>query len=250
MRAAALAALGVAAYAAFLVGTVPARVVAPRIEAATGGRVALHDAEGTAWDGSARAVIATPGGRLALDRLEWRFKPARLLAARVAFDVSASAPTLIATLEAARSPTRWEFAGVDAAAGAEALIAAVPWISAWRPEGRVALTSPALATDGTDLHGEARIEWRGAAVGLSEVNPLGTYRVDVAGRGPLADLVLATVDGPLRLSGKGTLTLPTRLEFSGEARAQGANAAALEPLMNLLGPRRPDGARALRWIAR
>ena len=35
------------------------------------------------------------------------------------------------------------------------------------------------------------------------------------------------------------------MTFSGEARGEGANAAALEPLLNLMGPRRPDGARSI-----
>jgi general secretion pathway protein N len=250
VRLPALAALGIAAYAAFLVATLPARVAAPQIESLSKGGIAIDDADGTVWHGSARAVVATPGGRLALDRVEWRFKPSRLVAGKLAYDVAATAPGVHARLEAARSPSRWEFGAIDARASAEALVAAVPWISAWRPEGAVAITSPALATDGNDLHGEARVEWRGAAVGLSEVKPLGTYRADLRAGGPGAAIALSTVDGPLRLSGKGTLTLPARLEFSGEARAEGPNAAALEPLLNLLGPRRPDGARALRWISR
>ena len=39
--------------------------------------------------------------------------------------------------------------------------------------------------------------------------------------------------------------MPGAITFSGEARGQGANAAALEPLLNLMGPRRPDGARSI-----
>jgi hypothetical protein len=58
---------------------------------------------------------------------------------------------------------------------------------------------------------------------------------------------LATLEGPLRLTGEGTLTPQGRLAFAGEARGEGAAAQSLEPLLDLMGPRRADGARALRW---
>jgi len=51
----------------------------------------------------------------------------------------------------------------------------------------------------------------------------------------------------LRLSGKGTISPPGRLAFSGEARADAQAAKELEPLLLLLGPARADGARALEW---
>ena len=91
------------------------------------------------------------------------------------------------------------------------------------------------------------MEWRGAAVGLSEVRPLGTYRADIHAEGHAGKVVVSTVEGRLRIAGQGTLTPPTRIVFRGEARAEGADAKALEPLLDLFGPARPDGARALDW---
>jgi len=49
------------------------------------------------------------------------------------------------------------------------------------------------------------------------------------------------------VSGEGTLEALARFAFSGEARGEGPDAAALTPLLDLLGPRRPDGSRALRF---
>jgi hypothetical protein len=60
-----------------------------------------------------------------------------------------------------------------------------------------------------------------------------------------AQLSVPTLEGPLTVIGTGTLTPPHRLAFSGEARAEGESAKALEPLLDLLGPRRPDGARSV-----
>ena len=95
--------------------------------------------------------------------------------------------------------------------------------------------------------GEAEIEWQGASVALSDVKPLGTYRAQLASDGKIANVTLTSTQGPLRVSGKGTFSPPARLAFSGEARADAESAKALEPLLNLLGPARADGARALEW---
>src|SRR5215831_7319004 len=83
MRVRTLAILGIAAYAVFLVAMLPASVVARWI--AMPGVLELADARGTLWSGSARAVA----GNAQLDSLRWRFQPARLAAARLAFIVDA-----------------------------------------------------------------------------------------------------------------------------------------------------------------
>jgi hypothetical protein len=61
---------------------------------------------------------------------------------------------------------------------------------------------------------------------------------------------VSTIEGPLHITGRGTLAPPARIAFSGEARAEGAQAQALEPLLSLFGPARPDGARSINWQAR
>ncbi len=76
-------------------------------------------------------------------------------------------------------------------------------------------------------------------------DPLGSWRATAVAQDVSAKVSLATIEGPLRLAGGGTLSLPGRLEFSGEARAEPGRERDLEPLLDLLGPRRADGARAL-----
>jgi general secretion pathway protein N len=95
-----------------------------------------------------------------------------------------------------------------------------------------------------EARGAANVEWRDAAVALTDVKPIGSYRLEARGEGGPARLSVTTLSGPLRISGKGEATA-TRGSFSGEARGEGDSAKALEPLLDLLGPRRPDGARAL-----
>ncbi len=245
MRARAIALLGAVSYAAFLLATTPASVVTGRVSAATEGHVQFTETSGTLWSGSSRARIMAPGGPVFLDRLQWRLIPDRLAAGRLAFDVSAAARGLEARFKAGRGFSEWELRDVAASADAAFLTAFVPWVSRWRPEGTLAITTAALTSDERETRGAARIEWRNAALALSEVRPLGSYRIEARGDGGPAKLEVTTLDGPLKVRATGTYSLPARLSLSGEARGEGESAKALEPLLDLIGPRRPDGARAL-----
>ena len=236
--------VGVLAYAAFLVVLVPASFVADRITAATQRHVAIADAGGTLWNGAARIRFTVAGGWLDLDSLEWHFVPARLLAGRLAFDAKASAPGLEASAQIGRGLGDWELRNGAASASVASLATLAPVAAQWRPEGRLAATIPSWRWNDRSARGEATVEWRDAAVSLSEVKPLGTYRVVATGNGETAQLALSTIAGALQVSGKGSAG-PAELRLSGEARSDPAMAKALEPLLDLMGPRRPDGSRAL-----
>jgi general secretion pathway protein N len=245
MRLPAMAALGIAAYAVFLLAGTPATFIVARASATAPGLIELADTHGTLWSGSARARIRATGGDVLLDRIEWRFLPARLASGRIAFDVAATGRGLDVRSQVARGFAGWELHDVAARGDAAALTPLAPVIATWRPEGNVAITSPAIEWNDTRARGDLRAEWNDAALSLSEVRPLGSYRIDVHADGGAVNVVVATLSGPLRVAAQGTLVPPSVLRLSGDARGEGAAAAALEPLLNLMGPRRPDGARAL-----
>ena len=247
MRPASLALLGVAAYGVFLAATVPARWLETRLATAAPGRYQVHSIDGTLWKGEAQAVVNAPGGTLVVDRVAWRFLPSRLLQGRLAFAVDAKGAGFDAAYEASRSFAGWGLRDLTAQADAALAAAAVPLIGRWRPEGRVSLAAPAIDFSGEEVRGDARIEWKGAGVGLSEVKPLGSYRMELNADGPGAKLNVTTLDGTLRVSGQGRIDWPSRLTFAGEARGEAAKAQALGPLLDLMGPARPDGARAIDW---
>jgi general secretion pathway protein N len=245
MRSKTLAALGVAAYLVFLAFTMPANFIAARVRAAAPGTIEVSETKGSLWNGSTSARIAAPGGHLIFDRIEWRFVPERLMAGRLAFDVNAVGHGIAGHGQLARGLTRWELRDVKATGEVEALIPLLPLAATWRPEGKLAISTRALDWDDNDARGDLRAEWKDAAVSLSEVRPLGTYRLDARAEGGPAKLTLTTVDGALRVFGEGTFTPPSKLSVSGEARGEGSNAKQLDALLDLMGPRRPDGARAL-----
>jgi general secretion pathway protein N len=246
LRPRAIALVGAIGYAAFLVITVPASWLAARISAATDDAMRLEDPQGTLWRGSASATIESAAGTFALDRVAWRFAPAELAAGRIGFDLSAAARGLDARLRIGRGLSQWVVGHAAATLDASIAATVLPLLAAWHPEGRVSLAADALSwNDSGQANGTARITWDGAAVALSSVKPLGRYALDAAAdRGPVS-LALTTIEGPLRITGKGTFSPPSRLAFSGEARGDAAAAQALDPLLDLLGPRRADGARVI-----
>ena len=245
MRASAFAALGLAAYSVFLVATIPAAYVASQVHAAFPRAVRIADPEGTLWHGSARVFIAPGRGAPAIDRLEWRFLPARLAAGELAFAAHAKAEGITATAQLARAFSQAHVRDLKVEGDAAALAGFVPVLAPWRPSGPVVVTAPGLTIHGRDVKGTLEAQWRDAASGLSEVRPLGSYRASWRGESTPGALSVTTIQGPLRIVGAGTTTAPFRIAFSGEARGEGERAKALEPLLDLMGPRRPDGSRAL-----
>jgi general secretion pathway protein N len=246
MRAAPLAALGIAAYVVFLGATVPASFVASQVEARARDRIRVHEAHGTLWHGAARAEVATAAGWIPIDNLAWRFQAARLLQGRLVFALDAQAAGLAAQGTLARGFAFWHVSG-EANGDAGALASLSPLLANWRPEGRLAIRTDHFAWNDREARGSVQADWRDAAVALSQVRPLGTYRATLRAEGTGGKLEVATVDGPLRVTGTGDIVFPSRTTFNGEARAQGPAASSLDPLLDLLGPRRPDGARTLAW---
>lgn len=250
MRLTTLAVIGTAAYATFLVALMPASYVARQVQEGSRGALQVHEASGTIWKGMGRATIATPAGPLALERFTWRFLPARLLSGRLGFEVEGESLGFAGRGELGRTLAAWEARDVSLAGEAAGAGSFMPLLAHWRPEGKVAVQASRISWDERELRGDARLEWRAAALALSEVRPLGTYRAELRGDGGPAKVTLQTLEGALRLSGQGTLAPPSRLSFSGEARGEAAQAARLAPLLDLMGPPRADGSRALEWRLR
>lgn len=238
--------IGLAAYAAFLAIGTPATAIAPRVEAATGGRVRIATATGTIVSGEAAVDVRTPAmGTLRIDALRWRWRPARLLAGEIAFDLEARIAGLSVAGQGARDFGEWQLRALRGGGDAAGLAALIPMTGAWQPAGALALDAPSLAFDGRQLRGQASLEWRDATLSLSTARPLGSWRATLAGDGGPAKVTLATTKGPLRLSGNGALAPGGRLTFAGEARPEAGREAELEPVLALFGPRRADGARTL-----
>ena len=242
MRWPAIAALGAAAYAVFLVATMPASFVVAKMPRNEG--VALDEARGTFWNGSARATILASRPPVTLDRLAWRFAPSQLLAGRFAFDVEATDPRVSGRVRLSRGLDGRRADGIDVRADAALASAVLPLVAPWRPAGTVTVKGSRLDWDERDtVRGDAILEWQAASIALPGPRALGSYRVELKGDGGPMRATLTTLGGALALRGEGTVA-PNALSFQGEARGQGPQAESVAPVLDLIGPRRPDGSRA------
>jgi general secretion pathway protein N len=231
-----------------LVAFAPAAWLATGVATATGQRLLLADAQGTAWQGS--AVLVLTGGADSRDaaalpgRLHWQaglagtalditLRQACCLNGEMTLRVEPGIGRMKVTLPAADGvrgqwPASW-LAGLG-----------TPWntlqLAGWLRLGSSGLSAEA-AQGRWRLDGRLDVELDEIRSRLSTLPRLGSYRVGVAGAGDGgAGITLSTIEGPLLLSGSGQWA-PGGVRFRGEARADEGAEAALHHLLNLIGRR-------------
>ncbi|MGE0806932.1 MAG: type II secretion system protein N [Burkholderiaceae bacterium] len=236
---------------ATLLLTAPASFVDLGLVRATDGRIRLAESDGTIWRGSGRLVLADVTDQSA----ERRSVAGVAVPGRVAWDVRLL-PLLLGQVDAAiridgmAQPVRVQGSYDEMRIGGGAL--ALPSVdlsrlgSPWntlRPSGALSLQWENLTLRGGALEGRARIELRDAASAMTPVKPLGSYRVDVIGRGRQADLGIQTLAGPLQLQGSGSFNTQGGLRFTAEASVDGDDQARLQSFLGLIGRR--EGGRTI-----
>ena len=237
--------LFVVAFGIILVMTMPASFIASQVTPSLPPQVALDNVKGNMWTGEA-SVRAAPGGvPINIEKIEWHFKPQRLAGGKVAFDTTVSSGGFEAKMELQRDGSRWHVRNFRLEGDASGFATVFPILGGYRFSGPVTATADALEGTDREIFGDVKIVWRDAATGISPVRPLGTFRADWNANGLIGRISVATLNGPLRVSGSGTTTMPTYLDFSGEAGADASAGLALDPLLDQIGPRKPNGARAI-----
>jgi general secretion pathway protein N len=234
------AAVFVAVFAAYAIVVAPARMFAPMLASATGDGMLLVDAKGSLWQGRGDLVVRVEGGEIVLPGTSWQWQPARLaageLAVRVLFDGSVASGEAIIARNLNGLAVRDAEIAVTLAAIAEHHAV----LRSWQPEGTFALKTRALEFVEGELLGEAELAWRGAAAAAAK---FGDYRCVLRGaQGLPVQLELATLKGPLHLSGRGDLAAASGLRLRGTASAEAGHRERLRPLLRWLGPDRGDGA--------
>ncbi|HEY0879797.1 MAG TPA: type II secretion system protein N [Zeimonas sp.] len=240
---------------------VPATYADAALARATQGRVRLAQAEGTIWNGSARLVLAEgASGTGSTSGTNASFRAGTLVSGvaipgRVDWSIRAL-PLLVGQLDASlrldrvARPVRvhgsWNEVRIDAGAlelpAVELGGLGSPWNTV-QPAGALSLSWENLVLRPAGLDGRARVELRGASSAMTPVRPLGSYRIDVVGRGARAELSIETIDGPLRLQGNGSFDAKRGLRFVAEASAEARERDRLQSFLGLIGPR--EGERTI-----
>jgi general secretion pathway protein N len=231
----------------------PARWLAQVLTQASGGRLQLHSAQGTVWQGTAQVVLGAGLGTQDRARLpgtvRWHLRPS-LQGIELAVMADCCMPsdwkwTLQPTLsglqirgadQSAQTASHWPSA-VLAGLG-------TPW-NTLQLSGTLMLSTQGLVLqqqgERWEVQGSVQLDAQHMSTRLSTLKPVGSYRLALSG-GPSPTLNLSTLDGSLQLSGAGRW-VGGRLQFDGEARATPERTEALANLLNIIGRR--DGARSI-----
>jgi general secretion pathway protein N len=237
---------GIAAIVVTVIAFLPAAWMAPAIEAQTGGRLTVGDAQGTLWHGSA-FIGGAPSGTdpvtpLLPGRFSWRLSPMLLLGQ---VDASIENPAALSQpVRVTGSWNQWQVSPAAVSLPAERLAGLGAPLNTIRPEGRMRLEWNSLqltrAGQSVGLTGSMTLLMEDIASRLSPIKPLGAYQLIMDWSGQQARLVLSTIKGPMLLNGTGSLT-DGRFRFSGKAEAEEGQEEKLANLLNLLGQRRREG---------
>jgi hypothetical protein len=88
-------------------------------------------------------------------------------------------------------------------------------VEAFGPHGKILIRSDSLRFDANSILGLAEVGWRPVRLARAQGLELGSHVARLRGGGRKIDIELATIEGPLRLSGGGTWTRDSGLTVSG-----------------------------------
>jgi len=239
-----------------VVAFAPAAWLARAVADASNQRLLLADARGTVWSGSAVAVLTAGAGSRDASalpgRLEWSLRLAGLgleLRATQACCLNGSVSLVVRPGFGRTAFTLVPppgYVGQWPAAWLTGL--GTPW-NTLQLGGALRLVSSGMTVEHVQgrwqMDGRADVELLGASSRLSTLQPLGSYRLTLAGEAAqagLAQITLATLEGGLQLSGNGSWAA-RGVTFRGEGRAAPGAEATLSNLLNIIGRR--DGARSV-----
>jgi general secretion pathway protein N len=241
MRRWSLLAIGLGAYALALIATAPATLVDAGLQRASHGRLRLAEAQGTLWSGSGQIEIRDAGGRTGVAKsLAWRFLPESLLRGRLVCEVELdqSAKRFPVTI----SLSRIEIANAEISLPATVLGLGVPKLAPLGLTGDVLLRVASLSIERKEMQGNATLQWRDAGSVLTPISPLGDYELRLDGEGATVHAYLRTIQGPLRLEGKGSWANGNHPVFLATARVPAQHQQQLAPLLRLIAVERGEGS--------
>ena len=208
--------VGIVAYVVALVATLPATWISRALERASAEKLLLRDSAGTIWSGSARVYARERSGPpLELGELRWKTAWTALLTGKLTADVALGSAGEPAHVEL--SPFGVSVQRLDVSLPARALGSFAPGLETFGPEGILRVRTDSLRLDDESVLGLAEIEWRQVRFTRAPGLVLGSHVARLRGGGSKVDIELGTLDGPLRLSGKGTWDPKAGLAMAGSA---------------------------------
>jgi general secretion pathway protein N len=232
-----------------LVSMMPAAWITPQFAKATQGHVNLVDASGSLWHGSATVMLSAGDdvetATVLPGRVEWSTSFWSIFAGRLHMDLRET--------DEMPEPLRIDASLSGATVSANGIaVPATLFRGLGAPFNTLNLQGNVYAkwTTLRLIHGRAfggiTVTFDDVASSVSPVRPLGSYRVEVQEEGAAATLDLATLKGPLLLTGRGRVGAGGT-SFNGAASAVPEQRDNLAGLLNLLGRPTATGSTALSY---
>lgn len=235
-----LAGLALGAYALGLVAMAPSSLIDSAIQQATEGRLRLTATSGTLWSGTGQLEMRDRMQRTAVAKsIAWRVLPHYFLRGQLRGEVvlDQAAKPFPVTI----SLSQIEVADADINLPAAALGLGEPKLAPLGLTGDVLLHVARLALGRNAIDGSATLQWRGAGSAFTRVSPLGDYELRFEGEGATVRVSLRTLQGPLRLDGRGSWSSGSKPTFLGTARIAPEQREQLAPLMRMIAVERGEG---------
>ncbi len=233
-----------------LVVMAPASLLSAQLETFSGSRLLLAGTQGTLWSGSGVLLFASDTQYVSLGEYAWRLQPAELLSGGVVFNVKHGADG--SPMKVRYEPLRQvaQLSQWHTTLPAQVLAVLAPQLRPYQLNGEIELTAESVSFSKSGIAGKATVDWRQAGSGLTDVYPLGDYRILMEGGGRGLSVQLATLSGKLRLSGSGQMEPGRGLNFNGTAQAApGEQQDGLSELLHHVGPEVSPGVFSLGLIS-
>jgi general secretion pathway protein N len=217
----------------------PASLVTGFLERATAGRLSMAQAEGSLWRGTGVLLLAHDNKFLPLGHYAWRINPAANLSQiAVSVDTGADKPSQLLI-----SPWRneVEVSQAQVLLPAQLLSVFAPQLLPYRLSGELDLTIDRFQITPNSNRGTVTVDWKQATSGLTDIAPLGDYRILLQGAGADMKVSLTTLTGKLKLAGNGQMQIGRALAFNGTAQAAPDQKEALSDLLHHIGPELSPG---------
>jgi general secretion pathway protein N len=218
----------------FLVGLLvfaPASLMGSALERASGGTLRLAQTSGSVWQGSGVALLRQKSRYQTLGSYRWTIK---IFSAALQVQEGEGTPMTVRYIPFAG---RINIDKLHITLPASIMEIGAPQLGPYQLQGTLEASSDHLMLDATGMNGQITVDWLRAASGLSEIRPLGDYRILLQGNGGALDAQLSTLSGKLQLSGKGGFDVASGMRFTGTAQAApGSAEAELNELLHHIGP--------------
>ncbi|WP_124951705.1 type II secretion system protein N [Sulfuriferula thiophila] len=233
--------IGLAVYTLAIIITAPATLMDTALQRISQGKLRLVETQGTLWSGTGQLEIRDTSGRAGgAQSLAWHMQPASLLRGHLVYLLNLAQSTQPVTVTL--SVSQVEITNADINLPATVLGLAIPKLAPLGLSGDLSLHVANLTFASDRMQGNTSLQWRDAGSAFTTVSPLGDYELTLNGDGATTHALLRTLQGPLKLDGKGTWANGDKPNFLATAQVPPQQQQQLDPLLRLIAVTRGAGS--------